>query len=79
MVPTADHLLTFTVGGNATLLAVGNANPRDEDPYYDRQHRVWQGRALAVVRSNGQNSKGRQVSLDVTTKGLPPARIILSR
>ena len=79
VVPTADHLLTFTVGGNATLLAVGYANPRDEDPYYDRQHRVWQGRALAVVRSNGQNSKGRQVSLDVTTKGLPPARIILSR
>ena len=74
VVPTADHELTFTVNGNATLLAAGNANIKDEDPYFDNQHHVWHGRALAVIRNKGKQGK---VTLTVTAKGLPSARLNL--
>ncbi len=35
------------------LLALGNADIKDNDPYYDNKHKAWEGRALAVVRNNG--------------------------
>lgn len=51
VVPVADNDLTVTISGNATLQALGNADIKDEDPYYDTTHKAWKGRALAVVRS----------------------------
>ena len=72
VVPTADHLLTFSVSGCGGLLAAGNANVKDEDPYFDHHHHVWQGRALAVVRNNGKQGR---VTLSVSADGLPTARL----
>ena len=54
VVPEAQLPLDVKVNGCGELLAVGNANPRDNDPYYDAKHTTWNGRALAVVRSNGK-------------------------
>ena len=50
-VPVADNLLKVTVEGNAALQALGNADIKDEDPYFDNTHKAWKGRALAVVVS----------------------------
>ena len=72
VVTTADNRLTFNVTGNATLLAAGNGNGKDEDPYFDNQHNTWHGRALAVIRNNGKQGKA---TLNVTAKGLPSASI----
>ena len=69
-VPTADHLLTFSVQGPAELLAAGNADIKDEDPYFDANHRVWNGRALAVIRSG---RRAGQAKLHVTADGLSAA------
>ncbi len=55
VVPTADSDLAVTVSGNATLQALGNADIKDEDPYFDATHKAWKGRALAVVRSAGKD------------------------
>ena len=74
VVPTAANQLNIAVGGSATLLAVGNADIKDEDPYFDSSHRVWQGRAQAVVRHTGKPGKA---TLTVAAKGLPTARLIL--
>jgi beta-galactosidase len=74
VVPTANDQLTFAVKGNATLLAAGNADVKDEDPYFDNCHHVWQGRALAVVRYTGKQGKA---ALTVTAKGLPTACLVL--
>ena len=74
VVPTADHLLTFSVSGCGGLLAAGNANVKDEDPYFDHHHHVWQGRALAVVRNNGKQGR---VTLSVSANGLPTARLVM--
>ena len=51
---TADNQIKVTVNGNAELIGLGNADIKDEDPYFDASHKLWKGRALAVVRSNGK-------------------------
>ena len=55
--PTADNLLTASVKGPATLIAFGNADIKDCDPYTDTTHKAWKGRALLVVRSTGKKGK----------------------
>ena len=55
--PTADNLLTASVKGPATLIAFGNADIKDCDPYIDSTHKAWKGRALLVVRSTGKKGK----------------------
>jgi beta-galactosidase len=57
------------------LLGAGNGDVKDEDPYYDNRHRVWRGRAIAVVRGNG---KGGKATLTVTGNGLPKAQVTLN-
>ena len=72
VVTTADNELTFDVKGCATLAGAGNGNGKDEDPYFDATHHVWQGRALAVVRNDGRQGSA---TLTVTGKGLKTARL----
>jgi len=74
VVPTSDEELTFSVAGNAVLLAAGNADVKDEDPYFDNRHHAWQGHALAVVRNNGRPGKA---TLTVRAAHLPAAQIVL--
>ena len=73
-VPTADHLLTFSVQGSAELLGAGNADVKDEDPYFDAVHRLWNGRALAVVRSGSRPGKA---VLTVRAEGLPASSAVI--
>ena len=68
MVPTADQQLTFKVEGAGTLMAAGNADIKDEDPYFDATHRAWKGRALSVVRTTKKPGK---VRLTVSAASLP--------
>lgn len=56
-VPVAGNRLSVSVKGAAVLLALGNADIKDEDPYFDHTHHLWKGRALLVVRSNGKSGK----------------------
>ncbi len=57
IVPEAQLPLEVKVTGGS-LLGLGNANPRDNDPYYDVKHTTWNGRALAVIKPA---SKGKTV------------------
>ena len=66
-VPVADNRLNVEVSGAGELIGFGNADIKDEDPYFDSTHKVWKGRALAVIRSNGQ--KGT-VTLKVSSPGI---------
>lgn len=71
-IPTADNQLSFSVQGSAEFLAAGNTDVKDEDPYFDTQHRVWNGRALVAVRSLSRTGKA---TLTVRSEGLPSATI----
>ena len=74
IIPTANTQLTVSVQGPVELLAVGNADVKDENPYFDATHHTWNGRALAVVRSLSRMGKAK---LTVRPEGLPPATITL--
>ena len=54
VVPVADNQLEVKITGAGSLVGLGNADIKDEDPYFDAMHKAWKGRALAVVRSNGK-------------------------
>lgn len=75
VVPDADIPVEFTVAGNATLKAAGNALLKDPDPYYDSTATTWKGRALAIVKSSDR--KGNS-NIKATAKGLKPASIKLT-
>lgn len=75
VVPVADNRLTVEVSGNATLQALGNADIKDNDPYFDGNHRAWKGRALAVVRSNGRKGSS---TVKVSSPGLKTKNIRLT-
>lgn len=71
LVPVADNRLSVTTTGNVALIGLGNADIKDTDPYYDNTHRVWHGRALAVVRNNGKSGKAAvSVTADINGKSL---------
>lgn len=67
LVPVANNSLSVAVSGNATLQALGNADIKDNDPYFDDIHKAWKGRALAVVRSNGKKGNA---TVKVSSPGL---------
>lgn len=73
--PNADNELTFTVKGAGTLIAAGSADIKDEDSYVNSTHKLWKGRALAVVRSNGK--KGN-ITLTVTSPNLKKSSVKVS-
>jgi beta-galactosidase len=54
IVPYAEQDIALEVAGPGDLLAVGTANPWSEEPYVGKQRKAWQGRLLAIVRSNGE-------------------------
>lgn len=57
LVPVADNSLEVSVSGPAELLALGNGDIKDCDPYYDNTHKAWKGRALAVIRNTGNSGR----------------------
>ena len=73
IVPTADNLLTFKVEGAGTLMAAGNGDIKDEDPYFDATHRAWKGRALCVVRSSKKSGKIRLTVSSASTAMSTPS------
>ena len=52
--PQQDMLITAEVGGQGSMMGFGSANPCNEDNYLAGQATSYHGRALLVVRSNGQ-------------------------
>lgn len=68
--PTAGNLLRVDTKGPIELTGLGNADIKDEDPYFDSSHHAWKGRALAVVRSK----KGSGVGTVTFTTSLPDGK-----
>jgi beta-galactosidase len=52
--PNADQELQFALSGPGAIAAVGNADGRDTDPYQGGTRKLFQGRALVVVRTSKQ-------------------------
>jgi beta-galactosidase len=68
----ADDELYFTVSGAGSLIAVGNGNPKSEEMYVGAVRRIHEGRAMAVVRANGEAGK---ITLHVSAANIPSAAV----
>lgn len=75
VVPMANNIINVTVSGNADLKALGNADIKDNDPYFDTSHKVWNGRALAIV--SGKGTKGKAI-VKVSSPGLKAQSLSLT-
>jgi beta-galactosidase len=73
-VPHADHNIRFTVEGPGTLLAVGSSDPKTEEMYTGNQRRLYNGRALAVIRSDGAPG---EIVLTAEADGVSASRLVI--
>jgi beta-galactosidase len=74
--PEAENLISFSIEGPGTIIAVGNANPVSIESYQLPQRKVWHGRCLVIVKSD---PKAGPIILKATTPGLNPASIEINR
>lgn len=75
LIHRADNKIYFTVHGVGRLIAVGNSDPKSEEPFVGNQRKVYHGRALAVVRSNGEPG---EIVLTASADGFKPAAITIT-
>ena len=70
--PNSDHPVTFSLSGPGVMAAVGSANMTSEEPYQGNQHKLFDGKALVVVRTS--RSAGA-IRLTASAAGLKPATL----
>jgi beta-galactosidase len=74
LVKWADSEVALEPTGAGELLAVGTANPMSEELYVGNKRKAWNGRLMAVVRSNG---KVGEILLKASVEGLKVAELRL--
>jgi beta-galactosidase len=74
MVKYGEPLISLEVSGAGELIAIGSGNPLSDEMYVGSQHKAYQGRLLAIVRSAVQTGT---ITLTAQAEGLPAARIDL--
>jgi beta-galactosidase len=68
VVPNVDDLeVTYQLTGNATIAGVGNGNVADMSSFQQNHKKVYQGRGLVIIRSNGVAGK---ITLKANATGL---------
>ncbi len=72
VVTTEDKKIQFSIHGAGTLLAAGNASPNDMESFRSPQPMLFQGRALAILKSNEQTG---ELTLTAECDGFAPATI----
>jgi beta-galactosidase len=76
LVPIADNEITLTIDGPARVIGFGSGNPASHDNETDATHRVYHGRALAVIQSDGQPGK---ISIKATSPDLNDATMSIEK
>jgi beta-galactosidase len=75
LVPVADAQVTFAIEGPGTIAAVGSGDLRSDEPYVGATRRLFNGRALAVVRA--ARTAG-SIALSASAPGLAAASVTVS-
>ncbi len=63
----ADNEVQFEISGPGTMAAVGNGDGEDADSYHSNRRRLYQGRALVVIRTSKQAGR---IKLTAKSSGL---------
>ena len=69
---TLDLRVSVVAEGAGTLLAAGNASPTDMESFRSREPRLFQGRALAILKSGRQAGT---IRLTVSAAGVTPRTV----
>jgi len=72
--PTAENQINFSVSGEGSIVAVGNANPVSVESYQQPRRKAWQGRCLLIVKSN---RKAGPVKIVASSRGVRSATVVL--
>ncbi|MHA0856132.1 Ig-like domain-containing protein [Paenibacillus sp. CMAA1364] len=67
VVPTADHLVNFTLSGSGQLVGVDNGNASSVERYKDNKRKVFSGKAIAIIQSNKNSG---EITLNASSTGL---------
>jgi beta-galactosidase len=73
--PAADRTVFFTLQGEGSIAAVGNANPATEESYRGNQRATYRGRALVVIKTNGNAG---EIRLRAQADGLAGVEVVLT-
>lgn len=72
--PNANDRLTFKIEGAGSIIGVANGDLTDWDSYVGHTRKAWQGKALAVIKSNPDAG---EIRLTVSAEGLKDAVLLL--
>jgi beta-galactosidase len=72
--PHADQEVRFSISGPGVIAAVGNGDGQDADSYHADRRKLFQGRALVVVRSSRQAGP---IQLTARTSGLADGSVTI--
>ncbi len=70
----SERKINITVEGEGSLLAAGNASPTDMESFRSETPKLYNGRALAIIKSS--DTEG-EIKLKVTSEGLADAVITI--
>lgn len=73
--PISDRKIEFSIDGPAEIIAVDNANLKNDDPYFSNKRKTWKGKALVVLRST---LKTGSITLTANAEDLPKSKIEVS-
>lgn len=75
VVPTADNLVTFEVGGPGRLIGVGNGDPTSHESDKGEARKAFSGLCMAIVQST---KEAGTFTLEATSPGLEAARVAIA-
>ncbi len=73
-VPTAQHMIEFSITGPARIIGLGNGNPNCHEPEKGNKRSLFNGLAQVIIQATDGTG---EVKLTATTPGLKPAILII--
>lgn len=74
VVPTADHLVKFSIEGPGRIIGVGNGNPSSHEPDKAEQRKAFNGYCLVLVQADQQAG---EIKLTASSENLKTDTVIL--
>lgn len=71
----AANLLTFTIAGPGSIVAVANSNPQSIESFQQPRRKAWRGRALVVVKAGDEPGK---ITLTASAEGISAAEVSIA-
>jgi beta-galactosidase len=75
VVPITENDISFKVSGAGKLIGTGNGDPTNQQPDKGSSRKAFSGYCMALIQSL---KKGGDITVEATSPGLEPARVIIS-